>query len=1142
MRWVLLIWLCLAPIATLANEEDKGRLTRLLENSLSGAGRDIDIQGFKGALSSHATMQSLSISDSEGVWITLKGIELIWSRAALLQGRVEVEKLIAAEIRLDRPPVSEPSAPTPESGSFALPELPVSIDIGEISAAHVILGAPILGEETTLSVLGGMTLADGQGSTSLSVERTDGKTGHVKVNAEFSNSSRVLAIDLELDEEPGGIAARLLNLPGLPSVRLKVDGTGPLDSYVATVTLETDGIERLTGKVGTQLLAEMDDNAVAIGQSRVVGLDIAGDLAPLFAPQHQDFFGPSVSLTTIVRKTSDGKTRLDQLLVNTRSFRAAGEMTLADSGLPEFMAFDLELRDPSGDRVLLPGTKELSLADGALEMRYDAKSGDRWSLRGRLSEVSSSSLKIASLTLDGIGEIRHLETPDISADVSLRAVGIAAPDPENADVAQALGPTALLGTSFRWRGGEPLTIDSLFLETALSTITATGEVKGPAEALTISGNADADIADLAFLEPFFKRPLRGAITSNISGKISPLTGAFDLLLSGTGRNLLTGETTIDALTGEKSAVTLSMKRSGEGLVLRQLNLKTDALTVEATGDLRTGEGQLAFSAALDDVNRLTPDFSGPVAVKGRAFENAQGWQADLSGTAPGDTILTAGLTTPRGGRSVVDLNFQIGRMQTFFPILPGSVSIAAKAEKASDGWNIDVDGRGTTGITLAASGLLNEDLKTADLKLSGAIPMQLLNTFTKPVSLQGQAGFDLALNGPFALPSLSGTVQTTGARLSFPELKFALSDISARVGLQNSTADISANGNVVAGGSISVNGAVGLTAPFSAGLDVTLNNTKVLFEDFLESVLLGQIRIDGPLTGGALISGLIDLENTEINIAGSGLGGGENIPEISHRRESGAVFRTRQFAGAVKKSKGGSRTNAPPYGLDLTIRADNKVFVRGLGLDSEFEGQFVLGGTSQSVLTSGEFDLSRGRMAFLTKRLALTEGVVRLEGDFIPFIRMVAETSAGNISFEIVLEGRATAPDLQINSSPDMPDEEALSYILFGEDITNISAIQAAQLAGALASLRFQSGGGIIGSARRNIGLDNLNITTDETGTAGVSAGKHLNERLYTEIGIDSKGESSISLNFDVSPKVTITGRVESDSDSAIGLFYRKDY
>ena len=121
------------PFAALAQEDDKGFLTRTIQDALSGAGRTVSIDGFRGALSSTASFDRMTIADDQGVWLTLEDVTLDWNRSALLRGRLEVQSLTAARLDLPRLPVpsDEVDLPDAEAQPFSLPELPVSINIAD---------------------------------------------------------------------------------------------------------------------------------------------------------------------------------------------------------------------------------------------------------------------------------------------------------------------------------------------------------------------------------------------------------------------------------------------------------------------------------------------------------------------------------------------------------------------------------------------------------------------------------------------------------------------------------------------------------------------------------------------------------------------------------------------------------------------------------------------------------------------------------------------------------------------------------------------------------------------------------------------------------------------------------------------------
>ena len=143
-RIIIAIFAILVPLFATAQTDGRDYLTAFLEESLSGAGRKVTVTGFQGALSSTASLESLTIADDQGVWLTLRGVNLDWSRSSLLRGAVVVTALTAKDIELARLPTPSAAA-KPEAGQFSLPDLPVSISIGKIMADHISLGPTVLG-------------------------------------------------------------------------------------------------------------------------------------------------------------------------------------------------------------------------------------------------------------------------------------------------------------------------------------------------------------------------------------------------------------------------------------------------------------------------------------------------------------------------------------------------------------------------------------------------------------------------------------------------------------------------------------------------------------------------------------------------------------------------------------------------------------------------------------------------------------------------------------------------------------------------------------------------------------------------------------------------------------------------------------
>ncbi|MGR3433576.1 MAG: translocation/assembly module TamB domain-containing protein [Shimia sp.] len=350
-----------------------------------------------------------------------------------------------------------------------------------------------------------------------------------------------------------------------------------------------------------------------------------------------------------------------------------------------------------------------------------------------------------------------------------------------------------------------------------------------------------------------------------------------------------------------------------------------------------------------------------------------------------------------------------------------------------------------------------------------------------------------------------------------------------------------ATASVSTGGTVLLTGPVTLSAPFEANLAAQIAELTLADPGLYQTLANGEVTLRGPLRGGARIAGDLALEETQLRIPNGASADTEALPGLAHVNEPADVRRTRIRAGLAEEG-GGDSGVGPAYPLDVTIRAPARIFVRGRGLDAELGGQVTLGGTTRDVQPRGQFELIRGRLDLLGARLDLTDGGITLRGSFDPALRLVAETVQDDVLVRVILEGLASAPEVRLESSPDLPQDEILARLLFGRDLTQISALQALRLAQAVRTLLGQGGDGIVANLRDGFGLDDLDITTDEGGATNVRVGKYISENVYTDLSVNSEGESEVTLNLDITPSITGRGTLQSDGETSLGIFFERDY
>lgn len=1080
-RWAIisLFLACLWPALGAAQADDRSQIVRFLETQLSDGARQVSITGFRGALSATAELDLLTIADADGIWLRLEGARLDWSRAALLRGALQIDRLQADRLDILRRPVAADglTLPQAEATPFRLPQLPVAIDIADVDIAQVALGEDILGMPVTLAISGAAALSEGQGQAALAITRLDGPQGRFDLAASYDNASRRLALSLDLTEAAGGIVATQLGMPDAPAITLGVRGDAPIDDFRAEIALASDGVPRLHGHVATR---KTDADGI-----RRISAELGGDITPLVIPAYRPFFGPDVAVSTLITRGDDGAVALERLRLSASALGLEGRLALGPDGRPN--AFDLRLRvaDPSGQgRVRLPiGGVEVSVGRVDLTLRHDAADGPEYIAQGSVEDLAREGLDMARLGFEASGLLRPSgEGLTLSAPITLAATGIAHRD---AAMAQLLGDAAQFRATLEWASGAPVMLRGLSLRAGDMALSGQAAADWGDEALAIETTLAAEIADLGRLAVLAGAPLAGRLAAQLVLQAQPLSGAFDMLLDGTGRDLTIGLALPAQLLAGNTDLRLSARRDETGFVLRDLSLNGALVTLGGTGRVTRDGALVALNGRLAEIGLFTDALSGAV---------------------------TARLDATRG------------------PTDQAPWQLRAQIDSAA-------------GIDATIAGAVMPGQGMVDLTAQGGVPLALANTALAPRSLGGRLRFDLGLQGQPAFSRLTGSVVTQDARLSLPELRTAIEDIALRGEFSDGQLRFDLGARQAESGGISGTGRVELASPNLSAQIMLSGRALRLTDPALYDARLDDatIRIDGDLMGAMRIAGDMTLGQTDIRVPEGGLGAVAPIPPILHLGETPAERRTRIAAGLEPSAQ--PARGSQDIALDVTINAPSRIFLRGRGLDAELGGRLRIEGTAAQIIPSGRFDLIRGRLSILGRRLDLTQGAVALSGDFDPVIDILAVSQSGGYRVGIGLSGPVSAPRIRLTANPPLPEDEILAQLLFGRTVATLSPIQLLQMTDAASGLAGGSSeAGFFADLREELGLDDLDLQTDATGNAALRAGRYLSENVYTDVTIAGDGGADISLNIDLTPNITARGALSATGDTRLGVFFERDY
>lgn len=601
---------------------------------------------------------------------------------------------------------------------------------------------------------------------------------------------------------------------------------------------------------------------------------------------------------------------------------------------------------------------------------------------------------------------------------------------------------------------------------------------------------------------------------------------------------------------------LAMKGEAQTLRLDTLRVARDrtTATLSAPATFTYGGGTTSvdrFALALSGGGSLTAQGRAgdtlDLTLEARAVPLALAALVDPTLSPSGTLAANARITgTPSAPTGRYDLTLSRATLPQITAAGAGPFDFRANGTLAG--------GRATIASTLAGPSLsgmtINGSVPVADgaldLTIRGSVSLAIANALlaTSGARASGTAALDLTLRGTLAEPRAGGTIRVSGGRYEDAVTGVTLERIQAVVtGTDRSLTVSSFQAFTPNGGNIQGQGTIALdpAAGFPGRIDLTLTNAQMANSELIRLVAGGRIALSGALVHTPTVSGTIDVRELDVNIPDRLPGGVKalNVRHVNLPPGSPAP-------ASLRKPPQRPGPGAPrPFlaTLDLTINAPNRVFVRGMGVDAELAGSFQVRGTSAMPQTIGGFELLRGRLEIIGRRLDFTRGRLTFNGDTDPDLDFIAESAANDVTARIIVSGRASQPEITFTSTPELPQDEVVARLLFGRSAGQLSAGQALQVAQAVTALSGQ-GNALLGNLRRSLGVDSLSVGTNAAGTGGeIGIGRRINDRLYLGIRQGTTPNSSqATIDLDLSRNIRLQGATGADGNASVGIGAQWDY
>jgi translocation and assembly module TamB len=584
-----------------------------------------------------------------------------------------------------------------------------------------------------------------------------------------------------------------------------------------------------------------------------------------------------------------------------------------------------------------------------------------------------------------------------------------------------------------------------------------------------------------------------------------------------------------------------------------------------------GQGRLG-ARELRTIETAQVRFGGPEQSARLKLATSDGGHVDLDGRlsdAGADvraqvTALTLGLVDEdlagrtdatltlqgRGGRLDGTLDAKlVGARGRGTPAASG-IDGVVRGKLSPEGLSLDMTAANAQGLSANASVVLPAEATAAPFRIAVVRTRPMSGRFAaqgevRPLwdllvggerSLAGKVMTQGTLGGTLANPNASGQIAVEGGRFDDGATGLSLRSVALKADFARDEVNVTqASGVDGHGGSVSGTGRISLAREGASSFRLDLKGFRLIDNDQATASATGRATIDRAADGKGRLSGALTIDRADV---------AARLPTPSGVVAMDVVEKNRppDLPGALPPRQ----INGEGWALDVTLKASRGVYLKGHGLDTELSLDAHVGGTTAHPTLSGTARVVRGDYDFAGKRFAFEPTSVvylstRAEGVRLD---LTATRDDPSLTADVRIRGTAARPEISLTSTPSLPNDEVLSQVLFGRSASQLSPLEAAQLASALSGLAGGGGFDVVGNLRTFAGLDRLALGGGDAASGGVSisGGKYLTENVYLELTGGGRDGGAAQVEWRVKRSLSIVSRVGGQGNGRLAVRWRRDY
>lgn len=241
--------------------------------------------------------------------------------------------------------------------------------------------------------------------------------------------------------------------------------------------------------------------------------------------------------------------------------------------------------------------------------------------------------------------------------------------------------------------------------------------------------------------------------------------------------------------------------------------------------------------------------------------------------------------------------------------------------------------------------------------------------------------------------------------------------------------------------------------------------------------------------------------------------------------------------------------NPWPIDLNVNLKIDNQMKIKGTNLSSIWDGAMRFTGTMKDPIVHGALTLRDGKFNFRNKEFVLSHGSINFAGDpkTQTNLYLIATLDLSDVLIEAILRGPLKNPIIAFRSNPSMSQQEILSWILFNRGLADKNVFPNKQKTHTLRELKAASSGSqdIMSKLQSTAGLDRLEIQRhgNDENAMSLQMGKYISKGVLVSLNKSINAEANkVVIEANLFRNIKVQAEVSDDQDDQLLLKWKRDY